>query len=378
MLKNLFAGLLVTILLLPFLANSAAAQQNVTLHFFYSDFCPHCAKERVFLDKLEDKYKQLEVKSYEVSGSLENQLTFKSMGDKLGADTSGVPFTVIGERYFIGYAGDQITGAAIEKEINKILSESSSDQDAPGEINLPVFGSLDLKSVSLPALTIIIAFLDGFNPCAMWVLLFLISLLLGMKNKKKMWLLGGAFIFTSGLVYFLFLATWLNLFLFIGFVSWVRIIIGVIAIAAASYYLWDFFKNKGVCKTIGSSFKNKVFDRLKKIVAEKHIAVALVGIVALAASVNVVELVCSAGLPAVFTEVLTLSSLPVWQYYMYLVIYIIIFMIDDLFVFVVAMLTLQATGISTKYSKLSRIIGAVVLFIIGILMLFKPELLMFA
>lgn len=376
MLKKFLPIFLAVLFLLPFPAKTLFAEQTLTLHFFYSNTCPHCAKERLFLDELEDKYPELEVRQYEISSSLENQLLLKKMGRELGVATSGVPFTVVGDRYFMGYLSDQTTGAEIEKEIQKSLSQKPREQDSK-DINLPILGFLDLKTISLPALTIIIAFLDGFNPCAMWVLLFLISLLLGMKDRKKMWLLGGTFIFTSGLVYFLFLAAWLNLFLFIGLISWVRIIIGIVAIVASLYYLWDYCKNKGVCKTIGSSFRSKVFERLKTIVAKKHILVSLVGIILLAASVNLVELACSAGLPAVFTQVLALSRLPVWHYYLYLVIYIIIFMIDDLFVFVVAMLTFQATGISTKYSKYSRLIGGVVLLIIGILMLFKPEVLMF-
>jgi len=110
----------------------------------------------------------------------------------------------------------------------------------------------------LPILTIVIAGLDGFNPCAMWVLIFLISLLLGMENKKKMWLLGSSFIVTSAAVYFLFLAAWLNLFLFLGFLIWIRVIIGIVAIGSGVYHLREWYVNKsGLCKVTGQERKTK-------------------------------------------------------------------------------------------------------------------------
>jgi hypothetical protein len=199
-----------------------------------------------------------------------------------------------------------------------------------------------------------------------------------MQDRKRMWILGSAFIFTSGLVYFLFLSAWLNLFLFIGLITWVRVAIGLVALGGGSYYLYDFVKNKsGGCEVIGDERRQQVFERLKGITQRKEFLLALGGIVILAFAVNLIELVCSAGLPAVYTQVLTLSKLTTWQYFLYLLLYIFVFMLDDLFIFVTAMITLQATGIQSKYSRFSRLIGGILMIIIGILLLFKPELLMF-
>ena len=378
-----------------FIPAKIEAQEKVSLHLFWSYGCPHCQKEKIFLDKLVEKYPQLEIKDYEVSSSQTNAALLKKAGDSLGVNVSGVPFTVIGQEYFVGYLNDETTGREIEAAVNCALENGcqdvvgslfsrneESDQDkvkgAADIIKVPIFGQLDTKKLSLPVLTFVIALLDGFNPCAMWVLLFLISLLLGMKDKKKMWVLGSVFIVASGFVYFLFLSAWLNLFLFLGWVTWIRILVGLVALGAGGYYLWDYITNKsGACRVMGSKKKQKVFDNLKKVTQKKQLGLAVLGMIVLAFAVNLVELVCSAGLPAIYTQVLSLANLPTWQYYLYLIFYILIFMLDDLVVFFVAMTTLKITGLSTKYSRFSHLFGGILIFIIGLLLIFKPEVLMF-
>jgi len=245
-------------------------------------------------------------------------------------------------------------------------------------LSIPILGSIQTANLSLPILSVVMGLLDGFNPCAMWTLLFLISLLLGMKDKRRMWILGITFIVTSAFVYFLFLTAWLNFFLILGFVFWVRITIGLIAIGVGIYNLRDYQKNKdGACKVTGDEKRKKTFDRLKDITHQKKFLIALGGIILLAFAVNLVELVCSAGLPAIYTQILSINNLPTGKYYLYILIYIFFFMIDDLIVFTIAMVTLHAVGIESKYSRFSRLVGGILMLIIGGLLLFKPEILMF-
>jgi len=373
-------------------------EQKTTLYFFWSQTCPHCKEEKAFLTSLKEKYPNLIIQDFEVSRQPENQTLLKKVGEKLEIEISGIPFTIIGENYFTGFLDEETTGKQIEKAVQEALANKSDDslkdlivlnsnliQEkeiksdlTPEKIRLPLFGSINIKNLSLPMLTFVIALLDGFNPCAMWTLLFLISLLLGMKNKKRRWLLGGVFIFTSGLVYFLFLSAWLNLFLFLGFVFWVRIMIGLIALGGGSYNLREYWVNKeAACKVTKGEKRQKVFVKMKAITQKEQLWLALIGIILIAVAVNLVELVCSAGLPAIYTQILSLSNLPRWQYYLYLAFYIFIFMLDDMFVFGVAMITLQKSGLGAKYARFSRLIGGILLFLIGFLLLFKPEWLMF-
>jgi len=382
---------------------NSSSEKEINLYFFWGKGCPHCAKEKVFLEKIQEKYPELHIYDFEVQYSAENRKLLAEFGKKLNVKVSGVPFLVVDNQYFIGWYDEKTTGKAIEEAIvhaqkfgchdqfkELIIAEEDINQaesceekehktPIPETIRIPIIGiEVKTKNISLPLFTILLGALDGFNPCAMWTLLFLISLLLGMKDKKRMWILGGTFIFTSAAVYFLFMAAWLNLFLFIGFILWVRLIIGTIALGGGFYNLKEYFTNKqSGCKVTGNEKRQKVFEKLKAITQRKEFLLALVGIVILAAAVNLVELICSAGLPAVYTQVLSLNKLPAWQYYLYLLLYIFVFMFDDLFVFVVAMITLQMTGVTTKYTRFSHLVGGIIMVIIGILLIFKPEWLMF-
>lgn len=389
--------ILVLILILPVI--SANASESMKVYFFYGDGCPHCAKEMQFLQEMQEVYPNLEIRSFEIYHSKENALLLQKIGKSMDADVSGVPFSVIGDKYFVGYA-ENITSEEIKSQIEKcnndgcpdriasiMNSENENKKDSKQNIesdkkekiiNLPLIGKIDTYKFSLPILTIIMGLLDGFNPCAMWTLLFLISLLLGMKDRKRMWILGIAFIVASASVYFLFMSAWLNLILFLGFVIWVRILIGILALFGGGYSLKEFLFNKeSGCKVANDESRQKVFQKLKATVGKNSFWLALGGIIALAFLVNLVELICSAGLPAVYTQVLVLNELARWQYYLYILLYIFFFMLDDLFIFFMAMITLEMTGLSTKYSKYSQLIGGLIMLAIGILLIFKPQWLMF-
>jgi len=165
----------------------------------------------------------------------------------------------------------------------------------------------------------------------------------------------------------------------LGFILWVRIAIGLVALVSGGWHLRDAWRNReGNCEVVGGSDKRKkIFSKLRNLAGEKKFWIALGGIVALAFAVNLVELLCSAGLPAVYTQVLALSDLAAWQYYGYLTFYIFIFMLDDLLVFILAMTTLQMKAISSRYTKWAGWIGGIIMLIVGILLLFKPGWLMF-
>jgi len=383
------------ILFTVFTGLALAKDDKVIIYFFYGKTCPHCAKEKVFLEKLVKKYPQVELKELAVEKP-ENVELWQKACSELDAQIGYTPFTVIGSRYFVGYLEEETTGVKIEEAVKlaidrgctNILSEHDGSVPCPEEekkidipetIKIPLINkSLRIKNLSLPILTIVLGVLDGFNPCAMWTLLFLISLLLGMKDRKRMWTLGIAFIVTSAFVYFLFMTAWLNLFLFLGFVKWIRIIIGIIALGAGFYSLRDYFTNKEMaCKVTGGKRRQKIFERMKAITQKKELLFALGGIILLAVAVNMVELVCSAGLPAIYTQVLSISNLSGIQYYAYILAYVFFFMVDDLFVFFTAMTTLKAVGVDTKYARFSRLIGGLIIMILGILLIFKPQWLMF-
>jgi len=392
----LFSCVFVFLITLPSFA-FAQEPPPVYLTLFYGDGCPHCAKEELFLDQLEKEFSNLKVRRLEVWYNPDNVEIMKQTGQKLNIKITGVPLTIVGDEAISGYLNDQTTGARIRSiverhsvggcvdTVGELIGETPTEgeiecktNNLPETVSLPFFGEVNAKQWSLPILTIVIAAIDGFNPCAMWVLLFLISLLLGMKNRKKMWILGSAFIISSALVYFLFLSAWLNLFLFLGFIAAIRIIIGLVAIGSGSYHLKEWWFNRNAaCRAINTEKREKIMGNLRKVVEQRIFWLALIGIIGVAVAVNLVELVCSAGLPAIYTQILSISNLSTPVYYLYLLLYIFIFMLDDLLVFIIAMTTLQAFGISKKYTHWANLVGGIIILVLGILLIFKPGLVMF-
>lgn len=381
----------------------SAAESSLNLHLFSSKTCPHCRDEKIFLGKMAAKYSTLIVNEYEITENKSNLKLFAEVSKKFDDGTGGVPFLVIGEENIVGFLNEETTGVEIEQKImtalyshptdlvSNILQEMNLKVNKPKEtpqsttsinkfeVSFPFLGKVDVNSLTLPAMTVILGLIDGFNPCAMWSLLFLISLLLGMKNRAKMWLLGSLFIGTSGLVYFLFMAAWLNFFLIIGYATIVRVGIGVAATALGGYHIWKYWKDyKAGCLVEGDENRQETFNKIRKYAQNEHILLAIGGIILLAAAVNVVELLCSAGLPAIYTKALTMTQMPSWKYYLYLLGYVFFYMLDDMVIFIIAMVTFNMVGIKQSYAKYSNILGGIIMFMIGILMLFKPELLMFS
>ena len=275
-----------------------------------------------------------------------------------------------------------VEGCSIENDIIVPCLVDADAQDAgiaEEYFAVPIIGEFNAKTISLPLLAIVIGAIDGFNPCAMWILIFLITMLLNYPEKRKRWILGIAFIGTSGLVYLLFMVAWLNLAVFLTKIVWIRLLISVFAVVFGMVNIYRFTveRNKTVgCDVTTEKQRSKIMERIKKTVNQQKFILAVLGIIILAASVNVLELLCSLGLPVVFTQVLAINNLNIIQYAFYIGIYILFFLLDDLLVFIIAMKTLSIKGISGKYTKYSHLAGGVIMLILGLLMVLKPEWLM--
>jgi len=360
---------------------SLAQQNQVEIHFFYSAICPYCEKEKEFLKELKEKYPEIEIKEYEVISNPKNKEILKDFYEKYQVpekDKGWVPITFTPDKYFIGF--NQQIAEDIESCIKECLI---GEKPAPQKIKIPVFGEIDISKMSLPALTVTLGALDGLNPCAMWILLFLIALLINTRSRKRMWLVGGTFILASGIVYYLILSAWLNLFLAISYVNLTRILIGAFALVVGVWQIKTFIGYRGVCPVtdgstkFGDRIRNGLRDQAEKLALSPLTFGILIGVIILALGVNLVEFFCSAGLPAIYTRVLTLSQISTLSYYLYLLLYTFVFMLDDLIIFSLAVITLSRIGFTAKYNYWATLFGGLLIFALGILLIFKPELLMF-
>ncbi len=396
--SSLFIGIILSFLIiLP-----VNAKETVNVYLFYGKGCPHCAAEKEYLEEVAKENKNVKIIYYEVWYDENNKKLFEDVREKLEITRTGVPLTIIGETYIVGYS--EAVNAKIDRAIDfytegehkdvvteikngtYVKSETDSDEfleqekksDEEATVKVPLIGSINLKNVSLSTAALILGLIDGFNPCAMWVLLFLISMLIGMKDKKRMWIIGLTFLGSSAFIYMLIMMSWLNLVVSISTSILLRNIVAIVAVGGGLWNLYSFIKHQDSgCSVVDAKKRKSVFERIKKFTKEKSLLLALIGTIALAFSVNIIELACSAGLPLVFTQLLSLNKITGLGAFFYVLLYTLFFLLDDLIVFFGAMRTMEVTGISTKYSKYSHLIGGILMIMIGLLLIFKPEWLMF-
>ena len=385
--------------------NAVSEKNLVNIYLFHSYTCKHCKEEIKLLDELEKEYDNIKVYKYEVNEN-ENGELLKNISEIMGSKVTGTPYTIIGNKVFSGYDYENSKGRfkgaieyyskyGYEDKVGEYISSiplpsyevKDTDPDVDEyisnyisyKVKLPLIGEVKLKNLTLPLITVVIGLADGFNPCAMWVLLFLISMLIGMKDKKRMWILGSTFLLISALIYLIFMMSWLNLANLLISVVWVRVIIAVVSLVGGIINLRGYIKHRKVsgCDVVDDKKRNRIITRIKKFTTEKNFWLAILGVIVLAISVNVVELACSAGLPVMFIEILSLNNLTAIEEIIYIVLYMLFFLLDDFVVFVIAMTTLSLTGVSSKYGNLSKLIGGILMLFIGLLLMFKPEWIMF-
>ena len=387
---------------------SDGQQKSLVAYVFWQEGCPHCAKARAELATLMNSRSLLEVRSIKLGHNAGADVLYAKTLSFFGYEQAAVPLVVIGGQSFLGFqaGGHSATlyQGAVEQCLDGIcrdivaeLSTTASESDdssqskvnvpttetspglLPDIIHVPLIGPVRPADLSLPVLTVLLAAIDGFNPCAMWVLVFLIGLLLGLEDERRMWVLGGAFLVATAAMYFAVMAVWLNLVLFLGVVIWVRVAIAILAIGGGFFFLLEYWtKPDAACRITNSNRRQKIMNAFRSVVNNNRLLLSVAGMIILAIMVNFIELLCSAGIPAVYTQVLALNDLSLTSYYTHIGLYIAVFMIDDIAIFATAMIALRVTGLTSKYARYSHLIGGVILLVIGAVMLLRPELLSFS
>lgn len=380
------------------------ASKKIIVYFFWGNGCPHCEEERQFLDEWKRVYPALEIRDFEVWYNKKNAGLMAALLQAQGLKSSGVPVTFVGDRVFSGFT--EQTRLSLEKQLKKCREMSCGDpgdllrktappdQAAPSKpfaaatsakaqqadkdtsVIIPYLGELDARTFSLPLLTLIIAGMDSFNPCAFFVLLTLLGLLVHARSRKKMLLIGGTFVFFSGFIYFLFMAAWLNLFLVMGHVAVITTIAGCVSLVIAGINIKDFFLfRQGVSLTIADSAKLKLFDRMRKLLRSSSLASIMTGAIVLAVTANFYELLCTAGFPMVFTRILTLNSLSPGAYYLYLVLYNIVYVVPMAVIVLGFTYTLGKRQLTEWQGRVLKLVSGAMMLGLGLILIINPALL---
>lgn len=358
--------------------------RSVALYFVYSETCGHCANAKPVIDQMEADLDWLEVVriSTQTATDAEVDLALALAAD-VNEEIVGVPTFLFCEQMDVGFDSAETTGASMERALTACRADiaaadagSTPVDDDEEELRVPVLGDIDADAVSLPLFTIAIAGLDAFNPCAFFVLLFLLSLLVHARSRWRMALVGGVFVLISGVMYFAFMAAWLNVFLVTGQLRWVTTVAGLVALTLAVFSLKDYFlPDSAGSISIPDSAKPGLFARMRRLTTADALPTVLVGTVALAAVANSYELLCTAGFPLVFTRVLTLNDLSTSTYYGYVALYNVVYVIPLLVIVGVFVWTLGSRKLSETEGRFLKLMSGSMMFGLGLLLLVKPDLL---
>lgn len=435
--KKYFALLFIAIvLLIPVFR--AQAVDPVIIEVFKSEYCPHCKKLSEYLQDLEKERDDFVVIYYDVNDADEGEF-FDEMADTLGV-YKVTPLIFINQTVITGFGGPDTSGQQIIRLIEEAKTKDSvitiaeyfgrelklsggdnqsdstvetdpvsspdmtatdnpdiqkvDDDETEGVdldeistgfsnstntiVSLPFIGSnISIDSLSLPTMSFVLGIVDGFNPCAMWVLVLLLGALVAVGNKKRMWEIAGLFLLAQAIMYYLILNVWLYAWDFIGLDRIITPIIGVVAVGAGIYFLWEFKKATDECKITDLNQRAKIAKKVQEFAQKPITLVTAVGIIGLALSVNIFEFACSIGIPQTFTKILDINELSGLTKQFYNLLYLIGYMIDDLVVFGIALYSFEKIGLTGKYTRWSHLIGGLLMVLLGLILLLKPDILVF-
>lgn len=338
-----------------------------SLEVFIREGCPHCNNAKEYLRQFSKERPELRITFRRVGRDPKARDDLIRHSRNAGIWPPGVPTFVFADRVLVGFESAKRTGA----ELAAIVDQFSRPSQA---IETDLFGTLSVTRLGLPLFTLALGLLDGFNPCAMWVLLFLLSLLVHLHDRKRMALVAGTFVLISAVVYYTFMAAWLNIFLLVGFSQFLNWLLGAVAMTIGIINIIDFISSaRAFSLSIPASAKPGLYSRVRKILAADSLLPSLAGVAALAVVVNFIELLCTAGFPAIYTAVLTQQGLSPVEYYGYLGLYIVGYMADDALMVTVAVVSLSNQKLSERTGRYLKLVSGSVMLMLGVILILRPE-----
>lgn len=381
------------------------------IYFFWGDGCPHCAEAEPFLEGLQQKYPQLEVRAFEVWYNEDNQNKLQQMAANFNFKPRAVPTIFLGEQYWTGW--NDILGSQIEEAVKACLlngcpdagsvklaqnpspsatppapvpTESSSSSqviptlstEPPGDyMDVPLIGRIDLSKQSLFLSTLLISLVDGVNPCSVWVLTMLLALVVHTGSRKKILIIGLVFLTITAGVYAIFIAGLFTIFTVVNYLKWIQLGVSLIALVLAVINIKDYFWYKeGVSLTISDKEKPGLFQKMRNVLAASSGSFwgLITATAALGFGVSMVEFSCTAGFPVLWTNMLTANQVGKLEFSLLLVVYMFIYQLDELVIFLAAVFTLKATRMQEKYGRILKLLGGVLMLTLAVVMIINPAL----
>lgn len=353
----------------------------IDVYFFWSERCPHCLKALPFFQQLGNE-ENIRLHAYQLIGNDENIQRYQVMASQLGQSARSVPgimfcatmqtgFDAVHSPVLIRQAIDECRGYIVR---HGGLEGFQGNKDDSFKLKLPFVGEVDNEEGdNLVVITLTLAALDAFNPCAFFVLIFLLSMMLHTHKRGRMFLVGGVFVFISGLMYFLFMSAWLNIFNLIGQFGIITLLAGIVALVIGALNIKDYFWfKKGVSLTLTDSSRHQLFAKMRAMLSMESLAGVLLATAGLAAFANLYEFFCTAGFPMVYTRILTLNDLPDWQYYGYLLFYNLVYIVPLLIIVMAFSWTMNITKLQETQGRALKLVSGMMMLALGVILVFMP------
>ena len=379
-------------ILLLCLVFSANAEKPLNLYLFHGETCPHCHDEIAFLNEIIPTYPegQIVLNKYEVWNNEENADFMDKFAAAFGFEASGVPLLFIGEKYFVGFSEsigesirEQIDEQIIAKDrpdtidyVEGVKKTSGGGLVVSEEITLPIIGKFDLSGKSSLAVTTAVGLADGVNPCSLWVLTMLLTIVIHTDSRKKSFIVGFVYIFVTAAIYALFILGVFSLLDYVKFIPQIQMAAAAITLVISIINIKDyFFYKQGVSLTIDDSKKPGLYAKMRNIVKNSDSLPAMIGAtVALSAMVSLIEFSCTAAFPVIWSNILTAQGVTGAAFYGYLLLYMFLYQLDEIIIFIAAVITMKSKRVEEKHGRFLKLFSGCMMLVLSVVMLMRPEL----
>lgn len=343
-------------------------QVEMPVLYYFWGHCPVCAKPEQHVSLI-DHY-PIEILVYEVFYDPANRALYDRFREELGIDLYGFPTIVFEGRYWLGFSD------ATQEELRAAIEASLQGEHGAGRTNitrLPIIGPVDLQATPIVLATVIISFLDGFNPCSLFVLTFLLAMIVHSASRRRIFIVGLTFLLVTAAVYGLFMLGILNIMVYASRLFWIRNVIALLVIIMGAVAVKDFFIfRKGISFSIPDSYKSKFYSQVRAIFYARSTAPMIAATALTALGIALVELPCTAGFPFAWSTMVSALDLSPWYFILLFLVYMLIYLSVELVIFITAVARMRTFKMTEERGRFLKLLAGSLMLILGLILLFAP------
>ena len=353
-------------------ADETSPEKAVELVLFWGDGCPHCEAERNWLEEAQEEFPQLEVTQHEVWYDEANRDLLMETADRMGFEVSGVPTTIIGDAHWVGFSD------SVRAQMEAVIAEGGGvggpAAGGASSLDVPLVGAVSLEDRSLVLSTLLIGFVDGVNPCSLWVISVLLAIVVRSGSRRRVLAIGSVFLLVTAGMYAVYMVGIYSAMSVVGHLGAIQLVIAVVAGVFGVVSVKDYFAFKrGLSFTIRDSSKPGIYHRMRAAAGQHDLLPALAATVTLAVGVSLLETPCTAGFPVLWTGLLAANDVQAVEASMLFLVYMLPFLVDELIVFGIAVVTLRATKMQERHGRLLKLVAGTTMLALAGTMLVRPE-----